>query len=53
MHQRKVLAKKIDFLGKTFYGCPFYEDQIYIFEINMGKQCFGSVFIFYGSGSRG
>jgi hypothetical protein len=50
VHPKKVLAKKlfnqlisptkIGFLGKTFFGCTFYEGHRYIFEISMKKDRF-------------
>jgi hypothetical protein len=53
VHPKKVLAKKlfyqlkiclspkkICFLGKTFYGCTFYQGHMYIFEISMKRRIF-------------
>ena len=57
MHPKKVLAKKlfyqlkiclspkkICFLGKTFYGCTFYQGHMYIFEISTKRRIFWGPF---------
>jgi hypothetical protein len=36
--------KKVGFLGKTFFGCTYYEGHMYIFEISMNRRIFDTPF---------
>jgi hypothetical protein len=38
--QKTILPKKVGFLGKTFFGCTYYEGHMYIFEISMKRWIF-------------
>ncbi len=48
MHKKgfsqKLFIRKIDFLGKTFFGRTFYYGQVYVFEISIKDGFFDTLF---------